>query len=83
MCPQDPPEFTSGVSQDVKSYSIQLEGKDTRNVSASVACPTSTCSHVYLLSSSSLPRSPLTGSVAAENVIGLGQRCALPMLISM
>ena len=82
---QNPPEFTSGVSQDVKSYYLQLEGKDTQNVSASSACPTSACSHTYLLSSSSLPSSHLTGSVAAKNVIGLGQRCTLdlPMLIGM
>ena len=76
---QNPPEFITGVRQDVARYSVMAEGVATQTVSASTACPSVNCSHLLLLAvSSSQPQ--IKGSVAADNVFGRGSSCTLQEL---
>lgn len=77
---KNPPDFTSGVSQDVRHYSVIVEGISSQTVPASSACPTANCSHLVMLSS---PSSVLRGSVTAENVFGIGQSCTKQFQIGM
>ena len=77
---QNPPEFIPVVSQDVTHYSVIVDmiiTNHTMSVPASVACPTSTgvCSYTYSFRSLCLSNSPLSVSVSAVNVIGMGQTC--------
>ena len=73
---QNPPEFLPGVSQDVTDYSIAVGMMDPTTISASIACPTSTCN--YSVQSLSVFNSPLSASVFAINVIGRGEVCTPP-----
>ena len=80
---QNLPEFLPGVSQDVTRYFIAVGMMDSMTVPAGIACPTNACSFTYSLQSPSLPSSPLSVSVSAENVIGRGEMCTLATEIGM
>ena len=80
---QNPPEFLPGVSQDVTRYFVVVDMMDSMSIPAGIACPTSTCSITYSLQSSNLPNSPLSVSVSAENIIGVGQMCTPQTEIGM
>ena len=73
---QNPPEFLPGASQDVTDYSIAVGTMESMIIPASIACPTSTCSHSnYSIQSLSVFNSPLSASVSAVNAIGRGEVC--------
>ena len=76
---QNPPEFTTGVRQDVVRYSVMAEGFATQTVSASTACPTVNCTHVFA-QPSQFSVTDQWYIVAAENAFGRGPSCTLQKL---
>ena len=72
---QNPPEFLPGISQDVTQYSIIEDARDLTAVVPRIVCSTSICSYTYSFRSSSLPSSPISVSVLAQNVVGRGRMC--------
>ena len=54
-------------------YSIAVGTMDPMIIPASIACPTSACN--YSVQSLSVFNSPLSASVLAVNVIGMGEIC--------
>lgn len=81
---QDPPEVVEGVRQDVTGYIISVDStrlsqlQITTLVSTSTACQNGSCSFSYSVSSSDVMfLHGINGSVAAENIFGLGGKCKL------
>ena len=80
---QNPPEFLPGVGQDVIYYFIAVGTMDSMIIPAGFTCPTSTCSHNYSIHPLSVSNSPLSVSMSAVNIIGMGQMCTPQTEIGM